>query len=88
MTQVVGDVFVFGKLSAEVVVLDVLPRLCSPLGSVAKLLLLGHVRPADPVLVLGLALQVRQHVAFHLPRDGAESTVLSDPLFPRHTFPQ
>lgn len=87
MTQVICDVLVFGKFG-ELGLLDVKPVPGSALDGVTVLLLAGHVRPADPVLVLRLALQVLQRVALHLPRDLSRATVLSDPLLPGDAFPQ
>lgn len=68
--------------------LDLEPVLGSALCSVGVLLLPGHVRPADPVFVLGFTLQVLQGVALHLPCDLPRPAILSNPLLPRDTFPQ
>lgn len=87
VTQMICPVLVLGKV-AETGLFDLLPVLCSTLRRVAVLLLLGHVRAADPVLVLGLYLQTLQRVAFHLPRDVPRSSIFSNPLFARYSFPQ
>lgn len=81
------DVLVFRKFG-EFGLLDPEPVLGSALCSVAVLLLRSHVRPADPVFVLGLALQMLHRVALHLPCNLSWTTVLSDPLLPRDAFPQ
>lgn len=86
MTQVICHVLVFGKIG-ELGLLDVEPCLGPAFCGVAVLLLRGHVRPADPVLVLGLTLQTLQRVAVHLPRDLPWPPVLSDPLLPRDALP-
>lgn len=67
---------------------DALPHPPAPLNIVAMLLFLAHVRPADPVLVLCLALQLLHHVALHLPGDGPRSPVFADPLLARDALPQ
>lgn len=67
---------------------DVEPVLGSALCCVAVLLLRGHVGPADPVFIFSLALQVLQHVAFHLPCDWSWTSVLSNPLLSRDPFLQ
>lgn len=87
MIQVICDALVFRKIG-EFGLLDLEPVLGSALSGVAVLLLRSHVRPADPVLVLGLALQVVQHIAFHLPCDLSWTPILSDPLLPGDAFPQ
>lgn len=87
MAQVIRHVLVFGKI-CKLGVLDVDPGLGAALGGVAVLLLHRHVRPADPVFVFGLAIQILQRVALHLPRDLPRSPVLSDPLLPSDAFPQ
>lgn len=68
--------------------LDLKPVLGSALRCVAAFLLWSHVRPADPVFVRSLTLQVLQHIFFHLNRDRPGTPILSDPLLPRNTFPQ
>lgn len=79
--------FVFRKIQ-EFGLLDLEPVLGSALGSVAKFLFRSHVRPTDPVFVLCLTFQVLQCVAIHLPRNGPEAPMLSDPLLPRDAFLQ
>lgn len=87
MTQVICHVLVLRKIG-KFGLFDLEPGLGSALHCVAALLLRRHVRPADPVLDLGLALQVLQRVAFHLPCDRSWPAILSDPLLPRDAFPQ
>lgn len=87
VTQVICDAFVFRELD-KFCLLDFAPVLGSPLCRVAMLLLTGHVRPADPVFVLSLALQVSQSVAFHLPGNLSWTSMLSNPLLTRDAFPQ
>lgn len=87
VTQVICDAFVFRELD-KFCLLDFAPVLGSPLCRVAILLLTGHVRPADPVFVLSLALQVSQSVAFHLPGNLSWTSMLSNPLLTRDAFPQ
>lgn len=87
MTQVICDVFVFREVG-KFGLLDLEPVPGSALCGVAVLLLLSHVRPADPVLVFSLALQILQHVALHLPGNLSWTAILSDPLLPRDAFQQ
>ncbi len=81
------DAFVFRKIS-QVGFFDLEPVLGSALRRVAVLLLRCHVRPADPVFVLSLTLQMLQRVAFHLPGDLPWTPILPNPLLPRDAFPQ
>lgn len=55
VTQMIRDALVLGEI-AELGLFDLDPVLGSALHGVAVLLLRGHVRPADPVLVLPLTL--------------------------------
>lgn len=87
MTQVVCYSLVFREF-CEISFLDLEPVLGSALRCMAVLLLRGHVWPTDPVFILSLALQVFQHVAFHLPCDLSWTSVLPDPLLSRDAFPQ
>ncbi len=87
MTQVICDVLVFREIG-EFGLFDLEPGLGSALRGVAVLLLRSHVRPADPVFVLSLTLQMLQCVAFHLPCNLSRTSVLPDPLLPRDAFPQ
>lgn len=87
MTQVISDAFVFRKIR-KVGLLDLEPVLGSAFCCMPVLLFLGHVRPADPVLVLSFALQLLQCVAFHLPSNLSRPSILSDPLLSRNTFSQ
>lgn len=87
VTQVIRDVLVFRELG-KVCCFDIEPVLCSPLCSVAQLLLFGHVGPANPVLVLCLTLQMCQGVALHLPGNLSWTPVLSNPLLAGDAFPQ
>lgn len=87
MIQVISYALVFGEFG-EVSLLDFQPVLGPALGGVAMLLLPRHVRAADPVLILCLALQMLQHAPFHLPRNLPRAAVLPDPLLPGNTFPQ
>lgn len=88
----VSQVFLQGLLAGEPAdeasLLDGLEGLLASLGRVAPLLLQAHEGPAQPVLVLRLALQVLQRVALHLPGDGAGPPVLADPLLARDALPQ
>ena len=70
------------------VLLDFGPRLGPAFRSMATFLLGCHVRSADPVLVFCLTLQMHNHVALHLPRDGPGTPVLPNPLLSRDAFPQ
>lgn len=81
------DVLVFRKIGVFGL-LDVEPVLGPALGGVTVLLLRSHVRPADPVFILSLTLQVLQRIAFHLPCNLSWTTILSDPLLPGDAFPQ
>lgn len=83
----ISDVFMFWELG-EFWFFDLQPGLGSALCGVAMLLLFRHVRPANPVLILRLALQMLQGVAFHLPGNLSWTPVLSDPLLPRDALPQ
>lgn len=83
----IRNIFMFWKL-LKLGLLNFEPVLCSALSGVSSLLLCGHVWPGDPILILCLAFQVHQHVAFHLPGDGTRPAVLPDPLLPRDAFPQ
>lgn len=83
----IRDALVLGEI-AELGLFDLDPVLGSALHGVAVLLLRGHVRPADPVLVLPLTLQVLHRVACHLPRYRPWTTMLSNPLLPRDAVPQ
>ena len=87
MTQVIRYVLVLRKIS-KFGLLDLKPGLGSALCGMRVLLLHGHVRPADPVFVLSLTLQMLQHIAFHLPCNWPRTAILYDPLLPRDTFPQ
>lgn len=83
----IRDVLVFRKLG-EIGFFETEPVPCSPLCRVAQLLFFGHVRPANPVLIFCLALQIRQSVALHLPGNLSWTTVLSNPLLAGDAFPQ
>lgn len=87
MAQVVCYALVFRKV-CKVILLDFQPCLGPALGCMSSLLLRGHVRPADPVFVLCLPLQVLYRVAFHLPRDWPLTAILPNPLLSRDAFPQ
>lgn len=87
VTQVISNVFMFWELG-KFWFFDLQPVLGSALCCMAMLLLFCHVRPANPVLILRLALQMLQGVAFHLPGNLSWAPVLSDPLLPRDAFPQ
>lgn len=75
----IGNGFVFREI-IEFVLLGAQQVLRPALSGVSGLLLQRHVGSADPVLILGLALQMFQHVALHLPRHRTRTSVLADPL--------